>query len=62
MVFLMCMLACMAVRRRIAASNVAASETKPQMDPVATNLQTILAAVQCLRLNVADLGEMRAFC
>ena len=55
------MLARMAVGRSIAAANMPAGETKPQVDPLAPDLQTILAPVQCRRFDVANLIEVRAF-
>lgn len=50
----------MLVARRIAAPDVAAGETEPQMDPGVAHLQTFFAAVG-VRLHVVDLVEMSAF-
>jgi hypothetical protein len=50
-----------AIRRRVTATHVSASQAKPQVDPGRTNLQTFLTPVRA-RNNVGiDLLKMRAF-
>jgi hypothetical protein len=50
----------MAMRRIVAAPNMAASETKPEMNPLVAHLQTFLAARRGSRLFPADVIEMLA--
>jgi hypothetical protein len=47
------------VLRRVAAADVTARPAEAQVDPLVADLQAVLAAVGA-RLDVADLGEVRA--
>jgi hypothetical protein len=61
MVGLVCVVACVTVRRRIAAADLAARLAHPEVHPPVTGLQTLLAARnRALRLEDDDLIEMRA--
>jgi hypothetical protein len=51
----------MPVGRSIAAANMTAGKTKPQVYPLAPDLQTIFAALQSMRFDLADLIEVCAF-
>jgi hypothetical protein len=53
-------LSCVLILRRIAAANVATTETHPQMNPSVANLHAILANM-LVGLSDFDLIEVRAF-
>jgi hypothetical protein len=54
------MLRRMSVRRRIAAADMSASKTKPQVDPGGTDLQTFLAPIRARNDILIDLIEVAA--
>src|SRR4051812_6158941 len=50
----------MAVRRAVAAADVAALQAQPQMHPPAADREAVLAALARVRLDVLDVVAMRA--
>jgi hypothetical protein len=54
------MFGCVLVRRAVAAANVAAFKTEPQVNPSAVHLETLLASIGSARLDVMNLIEMSA--
>jgi hypothetical protein len=46
--------------RAVTASDVAAGETQPQVNPAASRLQALLATIRCPGFNGLDLTDVRA--